>query len=197
MKEHEIIKAVRDHFNIDTSQRTRRREVVDARMAMMVALRATMSMQDIGQVFKFKKKVNDELVWQPMSHCTVVYAVKHHKWRYHPEAKKRLVSYRLYGEIFDFVQSHNSVENYTHITQQEMEQRIDTEVYLRKQAEHRFDALNEQKRALEIESDKAMKSLNTKLKKSCKERDHYKVAFTQLYNEKKIRDEKDFKKASA
>ena len=67
MKEHEIIKAVRDHFNIDTSQRTRRREVVDARMAMMVALRATMSMQDIGQVFKFKKKVNDELVWKDKS----------------------------------------------------------------------------------------------------------------------------------
>lgn len=196
MKEHEIIKAVREHFNIDTSLRTRRREVVDARMAVMVALRATMSMQDIGQVFKFKKKVGSEIIWQPMSHCTVVYAVKHHKWRYHPESKKRLVSYRLYGEIFDFVQAHNSVENYTHITQQEMEQRIDTEVYLRKQSENRFDSLNEQKKALEMESDKALKSLNTKLKKASKERDHYKTAFTQLYNEKKIRDEKDLKKAT-
>ena len=45
-------------------------------------------------------------------------------------------------------------------------------------------------KTFEKEANRAIKKLNTTLRKVTSERDHYKTAFTQMYKEKKARDEK-------
>jgi prefoldin subunit 5 len=45
-------------------------------------------------------------------------------------------------------------------------------------------------KTLEKEANRAIKKLKTQISKMTSERDHYKTAFTQMYKEKKARDEK-------
>ena len=45
-------------------------------------------------------------------------------------------------------------------------------------------------KTLEKEANRAIKKLKTQISKVTSERDHYKTAFTQMYKEKKARDEK-------
>ena len=190
MYQHEVLKAVHENFGIDTSLRSRRRDIVDARMAIMVALRPIYSMQQIGNLFKFKRRVEGTIVYQPMSHCTVIHAIKQHKWRYHPDPAKRMVAYRFYGDVYDFAAAFLKTENFKPMTQIDMRTAIDQEIHLRNEAEKKAKALESNMKTLEKEANKAIKKLNTTLRKVTSERDHYKTAFTQMYKEKKARDEK-------
>jgi len=190
MYQHEVLKAVHENFGIDTSLRSRRRDIVDARMAIMVALRPIYSMQQIGNLFKFKRRVEGTIVYQPMSHCTVIHAIKQHKWRYHPDPAKRMVAYRFYGDVYDFAAAFLKTENFRPMTQIDMRTAIDQEIYLRNEAEKKAKALEGNIKTFEKEANRAIKKLNTTLRKVTSERDHYKTAFTQMYKEKKARDEK-------
>jgi len=188
MNKHEVIQAVEEHFAIDTSLRSRRRDVVDARMAIMVALRPMYSMMQIGKIFSYRRKEGDKTVYVPMSHCTVVHAMRQHKWRYHPEAAKRLVSYRLYGDVYDFAREFLKSDDFRPITQMDMRNAIDHEMHLRKQAEQKAMSLQSKLNDLESEANKIIAKLKKEQVKILSERNHYKVAFTQLYNEKKARE---------
>ena len=190
MYQHEVLKAVHENFGIDTSLRSRRRDIVDARMAIMVALQPMYSMQQIGNLFKFKRRVEGTIVFQPMSHCTVIHAIKQHKWRYHPDPAKRMVAYRFYGDVYDFAAAFLKTENFKPMTQIDMRTAIDQEIHLRNEAEKKAKALEGNMKTLEKEANRAIKKLNTTLRKVTSERDHYKTAFTQMYKEKKARDEK-------
>jgi len=190
MYQHDILKEVHENFGIDTSLRSRRRDIVDARMAIMVALRPVYSMQQIGNIFRFKRRVEGAVVYQPMSHCTVIHAIKQHKWRYHPDPAKRMVAYRFYGDVYDFAAAYLKTENFRPMTQIDMRMAIDQEIHLRNEAEKKAKALESNMKTLEKEANRAIKKLNTTLRKVTSERDHYKTAFTQMYKEKKARDEK-------
>ena len=190
MYQHDILKEVHENFGIDTSLRSRRRDIVDARMAIMVALRPVYSMQQIGNIFRFKRRVEGAVVYQPMSHCTVIHAIKQHKWRYHPDPAKRMVAYRFYGDVYDFAAAYLKTENFRPMTQIDMRMAIDQEIHLRNEAEKKAKALESNMKTLEKEANRAIKKLNTTLRKVTSERDHYKTAFTQVYKEKKARDEK-------
>lgn len=189
MHTHEVITAVEEHFGINTSQRSRRRDVVDARMAIMVALRPMFSMAEIGRIFSYTTRKEGKTVYQPMSHCTVVHAVRQHKWRYHPEPAKRMVSYRLYGDIYDFAVGYLNSEDFKPMTQMDMRTAIDHEAHLRKQAEQKAAAIEDKLLAVEKEAKKLLKGLRKDLDKVTNERDHYKKAFAQLYKEKKANEE--------
>lgn len=158
MKRHELIEAVQEHFNIDTSQRSRRREVVDGRFAIMNALRPNYSMQEIANLFSYQKIIEDKKVYVPMSHCTVVHAVNQHKWKYHEDPFKRLVSYRFYGEVYDFCVSFLGSNYIKPITQIEMRKIIDHEKHLRMQAEHKAAVL--QKKLNRYEKQNATKMVS-------------------------------------
>jgi hypothetical protein len=185
MNKHEVIQMVEKHFGIDTSLRSRRRDVVDARMAIMVALRPMYSMVQIGNIFSYRKKDGGQIAYVPMSHCTVVHAMRQHKWRYHPEADKRPVSYRLYGDVYDFACEFLKSDNFKPITQMDMRNAIDQEMHLRKQAEQKAKSLEFKLSTIEGEAEKIIAKLKKDLNKVINERDHYKRAFTQLYNEKR------------
>lgn len=185
MNKHEVIQAVEKHFGIDTSLRSRRRDVVDARMAIMVALRPMYSMMQIGKIFSYRKRDGGQIAYVPMSHCTVVHAMRQHKWRYHPEAEKRPVSYRLYGDVYDFANEFLKSDDFKPITQMDMRNAIDQEMHLRKQAEQKATSLEFKIHNIEEEANKIISKLKKDLSKITSEREHYKRAFTQLYNEKK------------
>ena len=159
-------------------------------MAIMVALRPVYSMQQIGNIFRFKRRVEGAVVYQPMSHCTVIHAIKQHKWRYHPDPAKRMVAYRFYGDVYDFAAAYLKTENFRPMTQIDMRTAIDQEIHLRNEAEKKANVLQGNMKTLEKEANRAIKKLKTEISKVTSERDHYKTAFTQMYKEKKARDEK-------
>jgi len=186
----DLIKEVHKHFGIDASLRTRRRDVVDARNAIMVSLRSIHTMSEIARFFSFNIRVNGEVFLKSMSHCTVVHAVKQHKIRYHYDPAERRSSFYLYCEIYDFCKNYLGDNTYKPMSQLEMREEI---------AKARYDVKEKKKEMAELqraakdelkEIKKEMRMLQTALRKATTERDHYKTAFTQMYKEKKARDEK-------
>ena len=63
----DLIKEVKKHFGIDASLRTRRRDVVDARNAIMVSLRSIHTMNEIARFFSFNIRINGEVFLKSMS----------------------------------------------------------------------------------------------------------------------------------
>lgn len=85
-----ITTAIQENFGIDISLRSRRREIVDARSAVFVAMRSIGSTSRIASCFN-------------MDHSSVVYCSKQHEDRYHEDKTKRLKHYDLYCNVYDFV----------------------------------------------------------------------------------------------
>ena len=63
MEQHPLLKAVEESFGINPSLRTRRREVVDVRFAIMVAMRkrGKLTYHQIGKMFQFPVRVDGKL----------------------------------------------------------------------------------------------------------------------------------------
>ena len=186
----DMIKEVHKHFGIDASLRTRRRGVVDARNAIMVSLRSIHTMNEIARFFPYKVRRNGEAFYKPMSHCSVIHAVKQHQIRYHYDPAERRSSFYLYCEIYDFCKNYLGDNTYKPMSQLEMREEI---------AKARFEVKEKKREIAELqraakdevkEIRREMRMLNTALRKVTSERDHYKTAFTQMYKEKKARDEK-------
>jgi len=186
----DMIKEVHKHFGIDASLRTRRRDVVDARNAIMVSLRSIHTMNEIARFFPYKVRKDGEVFYKGMSHCSVIYAVKQHQIRYHYDPAERKASFYLYCEIYDFCKNYLGDNTYKPMSQLEMREEI---------AKARFDVKEKSKQMATLEREykdevkelkREMRMLETALRKVTSERDHYKTAFTQMYKEKKARDEK-------
>ena len=186
----DMIKEVHKHFGIDASLRTRRRDVVDARNAIMVSLRSIHTMNEIARFFPYKVRKDGEVFYKGMSHCTVIHAVKQHQIRYHYDPAERKASFYLYCEIYDFCKNYLGDNTYKPMSQLEMREEI---------AKARFDVKEKSKQMATLQREykdevkelkREMRMLETALRKVTSERDHYKTAFTQMYKEKKARDEK-------
>jgi len=186
----DMIKEVHKHFGIDASLRTRRRDVVDARNAIMVSLRSIHTMNEIARFFPYKVRKDGEVFYKGMSHCSVIYAVKQHQIRYHYDPAERKASFYLYCEIYDFCKNYLGDNTYKPMSQLEMREEI---------AKARFDVKEKSKQMATLQREykdevkelkREMSMLQTALRKVTSERDHYKTAFTQMYKEKKARDEK-------
>ena len=186
----DMIKEVHKHFGIDASLRTRRRDVVDARNAIMVSLRSIHTMNEIARFFPYKVRKDGEVFYKGMSHCSVIYAVKQHQIRYHYDPAERKASFYLYCEIYDFCKNYLGDNTYKPMSQLEMREEI---------AKARFDVKEKSKQMATLQREykdevkelkREMSMLQTALRKVTSERDHYKKAFTQMYKEKKARDEK-------
>jgi hypothetical protein len=185
-----MIKEVHKHFGIDASLRTRRRDVVDARNAIMVSLRSIHTMNEIARFFPYKVRKDGEVFYKGMSHCSVIHAVKQHQIRYHYDPAERKASFYLYCEIYDFCKNYLGDNTYKPMSQLEMREEI---------AKARFDVKEKSKQMATLQREykdevkelkREMRMLETALRKVTSERDHYKTAFTQMYKEKKARDEK-------
>lgn len=87
-----ITTAIQENFGIDISLRSRRREIVDARSAVFVAMRSIGSTPRIARCFN-------------MDHSSVVYCSKLHEDRYQEDKTKRLKHYELYCAVYDFTMS--------------------------------------------------------------------------------------------
>ena len=186
----DMIKEVHKHFGIDASLRTRRRDVVDARNAIMVSLRSIHTMNEIARFFPYKVRKDGEVFYKGMSHCSVIHAVKQHQIRYHYDPAERKASFYLYCEIYDFCKNYLGDNTYKPMSQLEMREEI---------AKARFDVKEKSKHMATLQREykdevkelkREMRILETALRKVTSERDHYKTAFTQMYKEKKARDEK-------
>lgn len=163
----DLARGVEEVFGVNPFDRTRRREVVDARMAIMVATRRMYTTTEIAASFS-------------MDHTTVVHAVKQHKNKYNIDASKRYRLYRTYCDIFDFCMNRIQQKNWTQYeTISDVKDSLASERQLRYELEQTVATLSEQL--------KDCKKDNEDLKK-------YKVALRQLVTEKKIQDEKAAKK---
>ena len=190
METHLLIDAVHKHFGVNPSLRTRRREVVDARSAVMVALRQMHTMQEIASMFTFPQTINGETVVKTMSHCTVVHCLKQHEDKYHPDEEKRLYSYRFYCEVYDFAREFLGNPKFRPVSTIQLREDIIRERMLRKEVEKQFQ-IYRLEMADEVQHlQKILKKTKREVEKLTNERDKIKVAFTQLYKEKKARNEK-------
>lgn len=190
METHLLIDAVHKHFGVNPSLRTRRREVVDARSAVMVALRQMHTMQEIASMFTFPQTINGETVIKTMSHCTVVHCLKQHEDKYHPDEEKRLYSYRFYCEVYDFARQFLGNPKFRPVSTIQLREDIIRERMLRKEVEKQFQ-IYRLEMADEVQHlQKILKKTKREVEKLTNERDKIKVAFTQLYKEKKARNEK-------
>ena len=185
-----MIKEVHKHFGIDASLRTRRRDVVDARNAIMVSLRSIHTMNEIARFFPYKVRRNGEAFYKPMSHCSVIHAVKQHQIRYHSDTTERQVSFYLYCEIYDYCKNYLGDNTYKPMSQLEMREEIGKARFETKEKKREMAELQRASKDEVKEIKREMRMLNTALRKVTSERDHYKTAFTQMYKEKKARDEK-------
>lgn len=185
-----MIKEVHKHFGIDASLRTRRRDVVDARNAIMVSLRSIHTMNEIARFFPYKVRKDGEVFYKGMSHCSVIHAVKQHQIRYHYDPAERKASFYLYCEIYDYCKNYLGDNTYKPMSQLEMREEI---AKSRCEVKEKKIEMAELQRAAKDEVKqikREMRMLETALRKATSERDHYKTAFTQMYKEKKARDEK-------
>lgn len=195
MAQHKLIDAVTSHFGIDPSLHTRQRDVVDARMAIMVALRTLHSQQEIARMFRFNYRKDGEVLTKAMSHCTVLHAEKQHKIKYHEDPAKRMAHFRHYCDIFDFCASYLSEHHYVPITQEEMRQKIqeseDKHADVVTKMEFYKEAFETEKKAHK----ETAHTLGKELRQTKAELEQIKRAFKALYNEKKARDEESKKQA--
>lgn len=196
MVKHKVIDAVHQHFGIDPSLRTRRREVVDARQAIMVALRGLYNLNEIAKMFTFTVRQDGEVKVKSMNHATVLHACKDHPLKYNDDVTKRLRHYEVYCDVYDFCVSYLSGETTRPITQEEMRLEIETYKHLRDEAQRNGEQLKMYYEVMiseyKAEAKKAEKE-KEQLVKQCKalttERDKIKAAFTALYQEKKAKAE--------
>jgi len=159
----DLAKAVKDVFGIDVFEKTRRREIVDARMAIMVATRKMFTTTEIAGSFS-------------MDHSSVVHAVKQHKTKYNIDSSKRYRLYRAYCDIFDFCSNRIIEKNYTQYeTISDVKDNLANEKQLRYELEQRVADLNKKV---------------TSLQKQNKELLKYKAALKQMLIDQKIQDEK-------
>ena len=190
METHLLIDAVHKHFGVNPSLRTRRREVVDARSAVMVALRQMHTMQEIASMFTYTQTINGETVVKTMSHCTVVHCLKQHEDKYHPDEEKRLYSYRFYCEVYDFAREFLGNPKFRPVSTIQLREDIIRERMLRKEVEKQFQIYRLEMMDEVQQLEKILKKTKREVEKLTNERDKIKVAFTQLYKEKKARNEK-------
>lgn len=190
METHLLIDAVHKHFGVNPSLRTRRREVVDARSAVMVALRQMHTMQEIASMFTFPQTINGETVIKTMSHCTVVHCLKQHEDKYHSDEEKRLYSYRFYCEVYDFAREFLGNPKFRPVSTIQLREDIIRERMLRKEVEKQFQIYRLEMMDEVQHLQKILKKTKREVEKLTNERDKIKVAFTQLYKEKKARNEK-------
>ena len=186
----DLIKEVKKHFGIDASLRTRRRDVVDARNAIMVSLRSIHTMNEIARFFSFNIRINGEVFIKSMSHCSVIHAVKQHQIRYHYDPVERRSSFYLYCEIYDFCKNYLGDNTYKPMSQLEMREEIAKARFGVKEKSKQMATLQREYKDEVKELKREMRMLETAVRKVSSERDHYKTAFTQMYKEKKARDEK-------
>lgn len=148
-----IIAAVQENFGIDISLRTRRREIVDARQAVFVAMRVMGSTTQIADCFE-------------MDHSTVIYSTRQHEHKYKVKAKDRLKHYDLYCAVYDFTS--------TLIREKKFDQ-YNAIMNVREELERHKIIVDDLRLMLtEIEKD------NTNLASQVKELNKYKIAFSQL-----------------
>ena len=148
-----ITAAIHENFGIDISLRSRRREIVDARHAVFVAMRVMGSTTRIADCFS-------------MDHSSVVHATKAHADKYHEAKAKRLKHFELYCAIYDFT---------AQLIKEKKFDKFDTIVNVREELH--------QERQKTAEMNEILKSIEKELKKSkqqVKDLSRYKVAFKQL-----------------
>jgi hypothetical protein len=148
-----IIAAVQENFGLDISLRTRRREIVDARQAVFVAMRVMGSTTQIAECFD-------------MDHSTIIYASRQHEHKYNVNADLRLKHFDLYCAVYDFVNN---------LIKEKKFDQYNAIMNVREELErHKIivDDLREMLNALEKDN----KSLEKKVKDLAK----FKIAFTQL-----------------
>jgi hypothetical protein len=125
-----------------------------------------------------------------MSHCTVLHCLKQHEDKYHPDEEKRLYSYRFYCEVYDFAREFLGNPKFRPVSTIQLREDIIRERMLRKEVEKQFQ-IYRLEMADEVQHlQKILKKTKREVEKLTNERDKIKVAFTQLYKEKKARDEK-------
>lgn len=195
-REHKLIQAVRENFGIDASLRTRRREVVDARNAIMVALRKYHTFADIGKMFPYNARKDGKVVVRSMSHCTVLHAYNQHHHRYDADLNKRIYYNQLYCEIYEYCLDYLGQEGNKPMSVSELREKMQYHRYLEKEAneqnKHLKDQFREYRKSRDEEVtllEKEIAKLQKQLTKVEVERDKVKTAFTALYNEKKARSE--------
>jgi hypothetical protein len=196
MKKHKVIDAVHQHFGIDPSLRTRRREVVDTRQAIMVALRNYYNLKEIADMFTFTVRKDGEVTVRTMNHATVLHATREHALKYNDNPERRFRHYELYCDVYDFCTSYLESEPYRPITQEQMRREIETFKHLRDEAERNLqqaqlyhEAQKEEFKEQVKELSKQNKALEKKVRDLTNERNKIKAAFTALYKEKKAKAE--------
>ena len=148
-----IIAAVQENFGLDISLRTRRREIVDARQAVFVAMRVMGSTTQIADCFD-------------MDHSTIIYATRQHEYKYHVSVEQRLKHFDLYCAVYDFASD---------LIKEKKFDQYNAILNVREELErHKIivDDLND----VLAESEKQLKSLQ----KQVKDLNKYNIAFTQL-----------------
>lgn len=200
MEQHPLLKAVQESFGINPSLRTRRREVVDVRFAIMVAIKhkhKQMSLKKIGEMFSYPVIVKGKRKMKAMNHATVHHALKTHADKYNPDIDLRSFLYQNYCEAYDFCINLLDDKIYQPTTIAKIRNEFILEQMERKEVEQNFENYK-------VESAEKVKSLEQYIKKIdreyaklLKEKEHISRAFKQLYNEKKARNEKMVQEAGA
>lgn len=199
MEQHPLLKAVQESFGINPSLRTRRREVVDVRSAIMVALRnkSRFTYQQIAKMFQFPIREDGKLKMHPMSHCTVLHAMRQHEIRYHESTSDRMFMYLHYCEVYDFCINYLSDPKFTPTTMAELRESLLIEQMHRKEVEQNFDTYKVQCAEKVKSLEQYIKKIDREYAKLLKEKGHISRAFKQLYNEKKARNEQMVQEAGA
>ena len=199
MEQHPLFKAVEESFGINPSLRTRRREVVDVRFAIMVALRkkANLTYHQIARMFQFPIRVDGKLLMKPMSHCTVLHAIKQHEIRYHKSPTERMFMVHQYCEVYDYCINFLNDPKFTPTTIAELRESLLLERMLRVESEHNFNHYKNRAEELMKRLEQNIRSKEKEYAKLLKEKEHISRAFKQLYNEKKARNEKIVQEAGA
>lgn len=190
VKPHPVIDAVRKKYGIDPSQHSRRREVVELRQALMVALSRKYTLHETGKMFRFVKRVNGEEKLKHYDHSTVHHAKRlhEHRWREYPA--DRLAYDRYYCEAYEFIIEYMGDEVPRYITHHEAEEAV-------KSAQRRITEMAEELAATEERHRESIKELERTIVRLTRELAHErkahekkKRAFKALYDEKKAREEK-------
>jgi len=158
----DLVEAVKDVFGINAMSRTRRREIVDARKAIMVSSRTMFTTTDIGDAFG-------------MNHSSVVHADKQHEDKYNLDSSKRHRSYRFYCDVYDFCQNRVREKKWKqYVTLSDVKDELTQEKQIRYGLEAKV---------------KEQTATITKMKRDIKAMEKYKTAFLQFMKEKKAKDE--------
>lgn len=189
MEQHPIITAVQESFGVNASLRTRRREVVDARSAIMVALREVHTLHEIAAFFKFATREDGTLKMKSMSHCTVLHAVQQHKHRYHKSVNERKYLYHNYCEIYDFCISYLDNPQFKPVSMTQLRESLFREQMHRKDLEQQLDNYKRDAQQKVKSLEQYIKKMDRQYAKLKQEKESIARAFKQLYNEKKARNE--------